>query len=131
MVDAEKDYHIYAQHDPEVFRLLLKTRFKLATSLHHYLHPQYEMLTLHVHVLRMMTFLYHRAVPVRRGKLHLIKGETVLLPCCVMLKENSMPIDLQVSCAVALVPHTPLRAGKKIYADQCCTHVHVSIHAHM
>lgn len=62
----------------------------------------------------------------RGNKLRLVKGETVVLPCCVAVNERSLPIDLQVSCAVALVPHSPLRGGRKVPADQSCTHINVS-----
>lgn len=62
----------------------------------------------------------------RGGTLHLVKGESVLVPCCVAVDEESMGVDLQLCCAVALVPHPPLGAGRKALADQSCSHVHVN-----
>lgn len=72
----------------------------------------------------------------RRGKLHLVKGDTVVLPCTA---EDWPSSNLQVCCAVGLVPHvglwTPanlgLRPGRRTPADLCCSHVHVSQQVHL
>ncbi len=110
LLNYEGEYQTYAEFHHEAFRLLLQTPFKLATSLHHY-HPTQP--------------LPEHAGGSRVQRLRLVKGERVALPCCVKLDQTAMPLDLQLCCAVALVPCMPATAGRKIRADQCCTDVKV------
>ena len=50
-----------------------------------------------------------------------------MLPCCVAVSDHSLPVDLQVSCAVALTPPSPSTGarGRKMSADKSLTHVQV------
>lgn len=70
--------------------------------------------------------LFYRAFPLCQGKLHLVKGQTVLLPCSLeygFFESGSMQV-LHLSCMAALVPR--VRSGRKVPADQCCACVNVS-----
>ena len=108
---------ILSQFHREALRSLSKTPFKVATSLHHYC-PSLPLLP---------AAAGSRARP--RGKLQLMKGETVVLPSCVKLDPMATPVDLQLCCAVALAPAVqPVTAGRKIRADRCCTDVKVCTH---
>ena len=109
LLNDNGEHQSYAEFHHEASRLLLKSRFKLVTSLHHYL-PQPQLMP---------------TGGTRRGKLRLVKGETVVLPCCVKPDQAGMAVDLQLCCAVALVPHKAVAAGKKICAGGHCTHVKV------
>ena len=109
---SNEEYQTYAQFHREASRSLLKTPFKVATLLHHY-HP----LPLHAGASRARA----------GGKLHLVKGDTIVLPSCVHSHQTAVAMDLELCCAVALLPHKPLIAGRKIRADHCCTDIKVQM----
>ena len=83
-----------------------------------------------------------RAMSAPRQRLHLVKGDPVVLPSTEWLSGTDWSSgtewpsgNLQICCAVGLVPRVGLwnRPGRKTPADLCCSHVHVSqqLHVHV
>ena len=112
LLNSDGKHLVLSKFPREASKSFPKTPFKVATSLHNYC-PSLP-----------LPPAGSRARP--RGKLQLMKGETVVLPCCVKLDPTATPVDLQLCCAVALAPTLqPVTVGKKIRADWCCTDVKV------
>lgn len=83
----------------------------------------------HVELTACVSLYSHGAKPLQRqGKLHLVKGDSMLLPCCVAVSQSAMPVNLRLCCAAALVPHYPLTAVRKFPADHLLTHLNVKVY---